>query len=206
MIEAAWLEIPDPNQLVFTNWFCKRYNPGKPIELGALATHHILDEELAACPPASEFAIPPHIQYLVGHNVDYDWEVIGKPDIKRICTLALARSLLPNLDSYSQSALLYHFERSVARDKLKNAHSALQDVENCLIILGHLIPLVTNGFDTTWEALWVRSEAARIPTVMPFGKHRNTPIAQIPADYKRWLLGQPDIDPYLIKALRGEAA
>jgi len=28
----------------------------------------------------------------------------------------------------------------------------------------------------------------------------------VPADYKRWLLGQADIDPYLQKALRGEAA
>ena len=50
------------------------------------------------------------------------------------------------------------------------------------------------------------SELARIPTVMTFGKHKGTPIKDVPADYKRWLLGQADIDPYLQKALRGEAA
>ena len=53
----------------------------------------------------------------------------------------------------------------------------------------------------TWEDIWQASELARIPTIMPFGKHKGTAIADIPADYKRWLLGQPDVDPYLRKAL-----
>ena len=47
-----------------------------------------------------------------------------------------------------------------------------------------------------------RSEAARIPTIMSFGKHKGMPIKDVPADYKRWLLGQSDIDPYLAIALR----
>jgi exodeoxyribonuclease X len=46
----------------------------------------------------------------------------------------------------------------------------------------------------------------RIPKVMTFGKHKGAAIADIPADYKRWLLGQQDVDPYLVKALRGVAA
>src|SRR6218665_2225992 len=55
---------------------CEHPNhPKKPIELGALATHHILDEELADCPPASGFSLPPGTEYLIGHDVDYDWQV-----------------------------------------------------------------------------------------------------------------------------------
>ncbi|MNN74026.1 hypothetical protein D3C81_1901880 [compost metagenome] len=45
------------------------------------------------------------------------------------------------------------------------------------------------------------SEEARIPTVIRFGKHAGSKIADIPADYKKWLLGQADVDPYLRKAL-----
>jgi exodeoxyribonuclease X len=41
---------------------------------------------------------------------------------------------------------------------------------------------------------------------MTFGKHKGVAIKEIPGDYKRWLLGQPDVDPDLAKALRGEAA
>ena len=47
------------------------------------------------------FRLPEGIEYLVGHNVDYDWKVIGQPEIKRICMLALCRSFFPALDSHS---------------------------------------------------------------------------------------------------------
>ncbi len=46
------------------------------------------------------------------------------------------------------------------------------------------------------------SEDARMPTVMSFGKHKGELIKDIPRDYKRWLLNQPDVDPYLAIALR----
>ena len=53
----------------------------------------------------------------------------------------------------------------------------------------------------TIENLWLLSEEARIPSVMPFGKHKGLAIADIPNDYKRWLLNQDNVDPYLIQAL-----
>jgi exodeoxyribonuclease X len=206
LIEAAWVKVPDPNTLKSEGSFLQRYNPGKPIDLGALATHHIMDEDLVDCPPHTDFRLPDGIEYLIGYNVDYDWKVIGQPDIKRICVLALCRHFLPGLDSYSQSAVLYHLIRPQARELLKGAHSADADVYNCQIILSHLIPrLIDSDQPLTWERVWQRSELARIPTVMTFGKHKGTAIKDIPADYKQWLLKQPDVDRYLAKALRGEA-
>lgn len=206
LIEAAWIKIPDPANLSTAERFCQRFNPGKPISLGALATHHIMDEDLADCPPHTDFKLPDGIQYLVGYNIDYDWKVIGQPDIKRICVMALSRYLFPGLDSYSQSAVLYHLERRRARELLKAAHSAEADVMNCLRIFWRLLNVLEPEERESWEALWKLSELARIPTVMPFGKHKGMAIKDTPADYKKWLLGQPDLDPYLIKAIRGEAA
>ena len=115
LIEAAWVELESFAPFTFTNPFVQRYNPEKPISLGALATHHIMDEELVDCPLAASFNLPEHVDYIIGHNVDFDWGVIGKPEVKRICTLSLARKLWPNLDSHNQSALLYYLERSTAR-------------------------------------------------------------------------------------------
>jgi exodeoxyribonuclease X len=205
VIEAAWLKISQPSNLTPETEFLQRYNPGKPIALGALATHHIMDEDLVECPPYTDFRLPDGIEYLVGYNIDYDWKVIGEPQIRRICVLALSRVFFPGLDSYSQSAVLYHLARDRARELLKNAHSAMADVHNCLIILQHILLRMQPEESATWEAIWCRSELARIPTVMTFGKHKGMPIKDVPGDYKRWLLGQPELDPYLIKALRGEA-
>ena len=140
------------------------------------------------------------MSYIIGHNVDFDWEVIGKPEIKRICTLALARKLWPNLDSHTQSALLYYLERNSAREQLRNAHSALTDVGICAVILDHICQQLNVK---TVEDLYTESEKARIPTNMPFGKHKGTLLADVPSDYKQWLLTQGDIDPYLRKAFEG---
>lgn len=206
VIEAAFLSVLNPFSLGITSEYCQRFKPSKRIELGALATHHILDEELADCPPSSEFRLPDGIEYIIGHNVDYDWKVIGEPPVKRICTLALCRRLFPEADSHSQSAMIYMMRRHKARDMLKNAHAALDDVKNCRIVLDVCLDKIGATQETTWEDVWQFSEKARIPTVMTFGKHKGVAIKDVPSDYKAWLLRQPDIDPYLIKAIRGEAA
>ncbi|GAA5092212.1 putative quorum-sensing-regulated virulence factor [Paenalcaligenes hermetiae] len=201
IIEAAWLEIDAPTSLQVVSQFEQRYQPRHPISLGALAVHHIYDEELVNCPPCTTFQFPAQAQYMIGHNVDYDWEMAGRPNVKRICTLALSRMLLPQLDSHSQSALMYYFFRPHARERLKNAHSALADVQNCRFILQKMLALLEQPVQT-WEQLWELSEQARLPRVMPFGKHKGTPISELPPDYQDWVLRQDSMDPYIKLAIQ----
>ncbi len=207
IVEAAWLKLDEINGIPrVAGSFMQRYFPGKPIEVGALATHHILDAELVNQPPASQFSLPADAEYIIGHNVDFDWQVAGKPDVKRICTLALCRSLWPDASSHGQSAMLYYLSdnRVETRERLKNAHSASADVENCLHLLCKIREAIGNL--QSWHDLWLRSEEARIPKIMPFGKHKGMDISQLPLDYKRWLLKQADVDPYLVTALKGGTA
>jgi exodeoxyribonuclease X len=201
IIEAASLDVTSLNPFEVGNPWVQRYNPGKPISLGALATHHIMDEELVNCPASSSFRLPAGTKYLIGHNIDFDWAAIGSPEVKRICTLALARSLWPNLDSHTQSALLYYFERETAREQLRNAHSALADVWICSKIVGQIINKL---HPVSLDALWEMSEKARIPTTMPYGKHKGELISQVPTDYKQWLLRQDNVSGYLRKALEAK--
>ena len=198
IIEAASLDVTSLNPFEVGNPWVQRYNPGKPISLGALATHHIMDEELINCPASSSFRLPAGTKYLIGHNIDFDWVAIGSPEVKRICTLALARSLWPDLDSHTQSALLYYFERDTARDQLRNAHSALADVWICSKIVAQIIDKL---HPVSLDALWEMSEKARIPKTMPYGKHKGELISQVPSDYKQWLLRQYNVSGYLRKAL-----
>ena len=201
IIEAASLDVTSLSPFDAGNPWVQRYNPGKPISLGALATHHILDEELVSCPPSTSFKLPAGTKYLIGHNIDFDWVAIGSPEVKRICTLALARSLWPDLDSHTQSALLYYFERDTARDQLRNAHSALADVWICSKIVGKIIEKL---HPVSLDAFWEMSEKARIPTIMPFGKHKGEAINLVPSDYKQWMLRQDNVSPYLRKALEAK--
>ena len=197
IVEAAWVALNNVSPFQLGDTFHQRYNPGKPISLGALATHHILDEELIDCPPASSFQLPHDLEYLIGHNIDFDWQAIGQPDVKRICTLALSRKAWPELDAHNQSALLYYLERSNARERLRNAHSADADVQICATILLHICSALSI---TSIEALWMASESARLPRHMPLGQHKGVALTEVPGDYVRWLLDQQNIDPYLRQA------
>lgn len=185
-----------------------RYKPTKPIAYGAMATHHILEADLIDCPPSSSFAFPVPFDYMVGHNVDFDWKVVGEPNVRRICTLAMSRWLFPNADSHTLSAMLYRLTPADAhdllRDELRSAHNALKDCELDARLLGLLLEEARkHAVIETWADLWEFSEHCRVPTHMSFGKHKGMAIKDVLSDYKAWLLKQDDVDPYLRKALLG---
>lgn len=210
IIEAGWIEVGfgSPTTLPFEGMEDRRdaklraigsirLMPSMPIKLGAMATHHIMDEDLSKCEPSSSLVLPPS-DFLIGHNVDFDWKAASSHEVKRICTLAMARELWPEADSHSLSALIYLLDRKNARERLKHAHGALPDCWLCKTVLDSAIAIT--GVQS-WDELWKFSEAARVPKIMAFGKHKGTAIKDVPSDYKRWLLNQPDVDQYLRKAL-----
>ena len=63
------------------------YKPSCPITCGALAVHHILPSDLEGKPPSSQVSIP-LCDYIIGHNIDFDWKAIGSPPVKRMGTQA----------------------------------------------------------------------------------------------------------------------
>jgi len=206
LIEAAGIVIKGNPLEEQKNTFISRYNPGKPISFGAMATHNILDCDLKDCPPASEYRLPDNTAYIVGHNIDYDWSVIDKPDVKKIDTVAMAKSVWTGLDSYTLPALSYALaepdDRPRVREILTNRHNALTDAELCLNILRRI--LKEKPELNSWGLIWRFSEETRIPKTMPFGKHKGTPLKNLPADsdYVQWVLNNlNEMDAYLRKAI-----
>jgi exodeoxyribonuclease X len=198
VIEYAWTEweigITAPRISV------ARFKPKGEISFGAMAVHHILPFELEGLPPFNgQWASD--VDYLIGHNIDFDWKAVGSPDIRRIDTLPMARKLWPELDSHKLGALMYfiHGATSQTRDKLQSAHSAAADVGFCIDLLSVIIE--KTGINTLRE-LWLYSEQARIPDIMPFGKYKGQPISAIPSQYISWAMKQPDFDPYVLEAFK----
>ena len=183
--------------------FDEYFSCPEPIALGALATHHILEADIAEKPSFDTFKMPQDVQYLIGHNIDYDIKAIQKcqPDftVKGICTLALCRMVWPELP-HTLSAMYYHVmdDLELARKHLRHAHNAKADIYFTGVILKALVEQL--GIKDM-NSLFIMSETARIPKYITFGKHKGTAIKDLDSGYVSWLLKQPDLDPYLRKAL-----
>jgi exodeoxyribonuclease X len=236
-VETTGFDEPDVIQLAFSKPFTwaqeitaedytvLNFQPGKPITNGAKAAHHIIEADLTDCPrwPGS---YPLDADYLIGHNIDFDWKALGSQSgVRRICTLALARLLYEErTDSCALSALMYFlYEDKEARAMAKAAHGAQADLQMNWLLLKEIItdyntrgPLEQSSRPllSSFEDLWRLSEEARLPRRMSFGKlgpkdgnpgmlcvdvYRSDP------SYYHWLMKDCDIvrdDPYLREALR----
>ncbi|WP_179992483.1 MULTISPECIES: putative quorum-sensing-regulated virulence factor [unclassified Acinetobacter] len=187
--------------------FDEFYSCSEPIAYGAMATHHILESDIEGKPSFDTFRLPKDVDCLIGHNINYDIEAIRKcgTDVpeKSICTLALARFTWPELETHTLSALFYYVssDKEKARNYLRNAHSAKYDIWFTYIILKNIC--LKLGIKDM-NSLHVLSEQVRTPNVMPYGKHKGTPLKEVPKDYVKWML-TTDIDPYLRKALEAAA-
>ncbi len=184
--------------------FVQRYKPEMPSMWGALAIHGITMQELEGCPPSQNAYdhAPTADTYWIGHNIDFDWRALGSPlQVKRICTLALARSLWPEMDSHTLTAMMYFIKGATpaTRNELRSAHSAEADIDFCDTLL-QTIMAVTKVRDL--DMLWQMSEEARIPKKMTFGKFAGEPISSVDRGYASWYSRQPDADPYLLTAFR----
>ena len=183
--------------------FDEYFSCPEPIALGALATHHILEADIAEKPSFDTFKMPQDVQYLIGHNIDYDIKAVQKcqPDftVKGICTLALCRMVWPELP-HTLSAMYYHVmdDLELARKHLRHAHNAKADIYFTGVILKTLVEQL--GIKDM-NSLFIMSETARIPKYITFGKHKGTAVKDLDSGYVSWLLKQPDLDPYLRKAL-----
>jgi exodeoxyribonuclease X len=204
VIELAVGKVED--DLSYTPIFQGYFKPQGRVLFSAMAVHHILPIELEGHPDSvlAKAHLPADMEYMIGHHVDYDWECLGQPACKRICTLALSRWLWPGNDAHNLGTLTYHLTTDlvVARDILRHQHGAGQDVELVYAVLRAMLEQeALKGVDT-WEKLWLVSQEARIPTIWSFGKFKGQPIYAADAGYLQWCLKQPDMDEYVKVACR----
>lgn len=182
------------------------YSCPAPITYGAMATHHILESDIADKPSYETFRLPENTGYLIGHNIDYDIKAIQLCDksinVKGICTLALARMVWSDLDSHTLSACYYYVmeDKQAARKHLRNAHNAKADIYFTGVVLKAILEKLAIK---EMNSLFLMSEQARIPKKMSFGKHKGTLIKDLPTDYIAWYQKQADADPYILKAMKG---
>lgn len=208
-MEAYFWEFSGKKEFLPTMFeFQKRFKPSENIGLGAMAVHHIVDEDLVKCPPFTKFKMPKDdVQYLIGHNIDYDIAAVNRAGIKTagikaICTLAMARYLWPTLEAHNLTALAYHIssDRKATRRGLRNSHSALTDCKTTFSLVARII---REKNITSLEELWEFSEQSRYPTHIFYGKYKGWAIKDMDDRNINWLMTKSD-DAYLRISLENE--
>lgn len=119
ILEVAVVTIRDG---AIADTFRTLVNPGRAIPHGVVRLTGITDRMVAGAPFFDEIAeeLLTHLQgrVFVAHNVRFDWafvrdeleSALGEvPDVQRICTVRMARKLLPTLRRHHLDALSAHY-------------------------------------------------------------------------------------------------
>ena len=139
----------------------KKYKPSMKIHKEAVKVHGISMQSLLKEDKSEDIVFPP-MDYMLGHNIQYDYRCMGKPKgIKLICTLKLARAFDKQFgigfQNKKQDTLLLHFYGEDIRWLVTGHHAALSDCVKCLLLLVKLLEYVPNI--KTFEELYAFQES-----------------------------------------------
>ncbi len=181
------------------------YKPDRPIEIGAMATHHITEKMVADKPPFKDspeyhdlkkrFAAG---EIFVAHNAQFDITMFEKEGLKvgsHIDTLKVARYLDPHakIESYAMQYLRYLLGIEIEA----TAHDAWGDILVLEKLFYRLLKKIMESQDISKEeAIQKMIDISLKPSLIRkinFGKYRGEKledIAEKDPGYLKWLLGE----------------
>lgn len=192
VVEVAYVDIQDGEIVESNSWLC---DPGRPIDIAAMAVHHLTDAMVAGKPPFRNYAEilrEGSTDYFAAHNSRFDRQFFDREfpdwDTPWLCTLKIARRLWPECPSHANQALRYYLGLDVPQAIASMApHRALPDAYVTALILKEAMQLTP----LPKMALW--SEQPSVLRKIGFGKHRGALWRDLPSDYLRWILSQNDM-------------
>ncbi len=186
--------------------FCRFVNPGRPIPPEATNIHRITDEMVKDAATFAQLG-PEFASFcegdvvLIAHNNDafdvhflrheYRRNGLEMPSWAFFDTVKWARRYRPDLPRHT-----LQFLREIYGIAANNAHRALDDV---MVLADVFYAMIDDIPIETAVKLLARPTTVR---VMPFGKHRGTPLQQLPKDYLIWLSSTGSLDKEENKELR----
>ena len=169
-------------------------NPGRSIPAASSAVHHITDADVVdalTIGEALKFVRIEDDDVIVAHNADFDKgflpELAGN---EWVCTWKCANKIYPDAPAFGNQVLRYHLNLEVEGGQGREGmtHSAGYDARTTAALMCELLKqtTLTRMLEITKEPVLLRK--------VPFGKHRGKSFPEVPADYRKWLLGRPDLD------------
>ena len=179
------------------------YNPGVPINLVAMATHHITEEQVAGQEKFKKSRAWKLLKkqgknlIFIAHNAAFDLSMLEREGIEmphHICTLKVIRHLDEDceFECYTQQYLRYKFGLKFKEEI--TPHDAWSDILVLEMIFTTLMAMWRKKFNHTRdEALTGMMEISQKPSfirVFQFGKYKGrktTEIAEEDPGYLQWL-------------------
>lgn len=182
--------------------FCALVNPLMAIPKAASAIHGITDEMVKEALDFSKvgadfIAFCGDDAVLIAHNNDAFDLLFLQEETKRhqlqlpawpmIDTLKWARKYRSDLPKHS-----LQFLRQIYGISENQAHRALDDVK----VLHEIFSIMIDDLpiETVLALMKTSQDSVALGDVMPFGKHKGTPLSQLPKDYVQWLKKQEFMD------------
>lgn len=173
-------------------------NPGRKMEHGARAQHHIDPEILKGKPSPEEF-IPPLMvdpDVIVAHNAKFEMAMgEAHSDLFKecvwICTLKTAYRLVPNSPNHQNQTLRYFLNLPCDPGASLPAHRAGPDS----YVTAHLFAkLLTAGPNILQRMIHWTSQPALMPRCPIGAKTRNLPWPEVDGGFLMWILRQPTME------------
>lgn len=181
------------------------HHPGCPIPKAASNVHGITDEMVKGRPDYEE-SIPPTYQQamtefqpyaVLGYNSNTFDNVIarrlGMPSegLTEIDMMIAARRLM-TMGHLQRARLVDAYEGLVGKPA-ENAHDAMADVMMTLALIKPVMRIM--GFEGLPELVgWLSEPQIDTEMLMPFGKHKGSPLSITPRSYLTWLLNKGGLD------------
>lgn len=199
IIEVGWTDLVwEGTAITITDPQSQLCNPGIPIELGAMAVHHIRQHEIEGMPHPSE--VLPKLDganFYVAHNAKFE-RGFWKAPVPWICTMRVAQQLYPQAESFKNQFLRYMFDLQLEERYAKSAHRAGDDSYVTAHLLLHMIKFCLKNPQAVGgnfiEAMLRWSNEAQLLKTVSFGKHKGEKWSEVPRNYLVWVIGNTQDD------------
>lgn len=196
---TPWAKDDSVYDLKVGSWESELTDPGRPIEIAAMAIHHIQDEDLKGRRKPQEvlWGLQDGVDYFVAHNARFEKEFF-RTEVPWICTLKAAYRLCPKAPNHQNQTIRYFLKTPVNRADAIHTHRAGPDAYVTAHTLAKFLTAINPEQMARWEVL---------PPVLPYcpiGKQKGQPWADIERGFLAWCTRQPTMESDILYNVKRE--
>lgn len=166
-------------------WQSELTDPGYPIEIAAMAIHHIQDEDVRGKrkPDVVLSELFDGVDYFVAHNAKFEKQLVDTGDIPWICTLKAAYRLCPKAPNHQNQTIRYFLRTPVNRADAIHTHRAGPDAYVTAHTLAKFLTAVSPEQMAQWE-----TQPPHIPYCPIGAEWKGKPWEQVDTSFLSWIM------------------